>query len=134
MPTRSSTPKYRPTAWDAWIFAAVIALAAIVAVLFYGGASRGGDTVVTISVAGEVAERTALAQFDGEHVYTGNGYTLNVVAQHGQIRVSHSDCPGQDCIHTGGIRRVGQSIVCLPAQIVIRLESASPDGADVIVG
>ncbi|MBO4854198.1 MAG: NusG domain II-containing protein [Oscillospiraceae bacterium] len=134
MPTRSSPIKYRPTVWDALIAAAIIALGLLAAVLFYTKNARGGSAIVTVSVAGEVAERAALSQFDGDHVYTGNGYTLTVSAHDGEIFVSHSDCGGQDCVHTGAISRIGQSIVCLPAQIVIRLESASPGDADVIVG
>ena len=134
MITRSSRPKYRPTLRDTLIVAAIVALGLIVAALFYAKATRGGSAVVTVSVAGEVVEHTPVSQFDGDHVYTGNGYTLTVSAQDGQICVSHSDCDGQDCVHTGEIRRIGQTIVCLPAQIVIRLESASPGEADVIVG
>ena len=50
------------------------------------------------------------------------------------MRVEQSDCPSQDCVHTGTITRAGQSIVCLPAQIVVHLEGASEDAPDVIVG
>ena len=43
--------------------------------------------------------------------------------------------PTRDCVHTGAISRAGQSIVCLPAQVVVHLEGASaPDAPDVIVG
>ena len=134
MSTKSSPIKYRPTLWDALVAAAVVALGLIVAAAFYGGRLRGGTPTVVVSVKGEVVERTALSRFDGDHVYTGNGYTLTVSAQKGQVWVSSSDCPGQDCVHTGSISRIGQSIVCLPAQIVIRLEGSFSADADVIVG
>ena len=53
----------------------------------------------------------------------------------GAVSVTDSDCPTQDCVHTGAISRAGQSIVCLPAQVVVHLEGASvPDAPDVIVG
>ena len=53
----------------------------------------------------------------------------------GPAPVPDSDCPTQDCVHTGAISRAGQSIVCLPAQVVVHLEGASvPDAPDVIVG
>ena len=49
--------------------------------------------------------------------------------------MTDSDCPTQDCVHTGAISRAGQSIVCLPAQVVVHLEGASvPDAPDAIVG
>lgn len=49
--------------------------------------------------------------------------------------MTDSGCPTQDCVHTGAISRAGQSIVCLPAQVVVHLEGASgTDAPDVIVG
>ena len=49
------------------------------------------------------------------------------------VRVVSSDCPTQDCVHTGQISRAGQSIVCLPAHIVITLAGADAD-YDLITG
>ena len=47
-----------------------------------------------------------------------------------------SDCPTQDCVHTGTISRSGQSIVCLPARIVIQLTGGAADssGVDIVIG
>ena len=50
------------------------------------------------------------------------------------MAVTDSDCPTQDCVHTGVITRAGQSIVCLPAQVVVHLEGTASDAPDVIVG
>ena len=52
------------------------------------------------------------------------------------IRVALSDCPTQDCVHTGIIDRSGQSIVCLPARVIIRLEGGQrdPDALDAVLG
>ena len=48
--------------------------------------------------------------------------------------MAQSDCPGGDCVRTGTITRAGQSIVCLPEQVVVQLTGASADGPDVILG
>ena len=87
---------------------------------------------------GEV-ERINLESEEGIRSYSGHGYTLEVnLRPDGQpgVRVEHADCPTQDCVHTGIITRAGQSIVCLPARIIIRLEGGSePDGGpDLIIG
>ena len=53
------------------------------------------------------------------------------------VRVETSDCPTQDCVHTGTITRAGQSIVCLPARIIIQLQGgaqADGDAPDVVIG
>jgi len=94
-------------------------------------------------VDGEEVERCPLAEFpDGDSIYSHSGYTLKVGMSYPIypdkpcIRVVESDCPTQDCVHTGEIYRAGQSIVCLPARIIIALEggSASGDGPDIIIG
>ena len=48
-------------------------------------------------------------------------------------RVAESDCPGQDCVHTGTITRAGQSIVCLPEQVVVQLTGGG-GGPDAVLG
>ena len=49
-------------------------------------------------------------------------------------RVAESDCPGQDCVHTGTITRAGQSIVCLPEQVVVQLTGGGGGGPDAVLG
>jgi len=77
-------------------------------------------------------DRLPLAQF-GTHNYANNGYTLTVTATGGVVSVTQSDCPGQDCVHSGAVSRAGQSIVCLPARIVVELVGAA-DGYDLVTG
>ena len=128
------SPETKPTWWDSLVAAAVIALAVIVAVGFYAPKGGNGPLTVVISAGGEVVEQGTLLELSGIHTYTNRGYTLTVDIADGTVNVTDSDCPGHDCQHTPPISRSGQSIVCLPAQIVISLEGASLDAPDVVVG
>ena len=110
MNTYPSTPKLRPTLWDGAVAALVAALAIVTALCFYGRRT-GAPQTVTI---------------DGD-------YHLEIQVDSGGVCVVHSDCPGQDCVHTGRITRSGQSIVCLPEQVVIQLTGGTSD-ADVVLG
>ena len=134
MTSRSSTVKLKPTVWDGVIAAAVIAIAVIVAVVFYGNKTYSGELCVVVSVGNRVVDTLPLSDEESTHTYCHNGYTLLVLMDGSGVRVEQSDCPSQDCVHTGTITRAGQSIVCLPAQIVVHLEGASDDAPDVIVG
>lgn len=134
MTSRSSTVKLKPTVWDGVIAAAVIAIAVIVAVVFYGNKTYSGELCVVVSVGNRVVDTLPLSDEKSTHTYCHNGYTLLVLIDGSGVRVEQSDCPSQDCVHTGTITRAGQSIVCLPAQIVVHLEGASEDAPDVIVG
>lgn len=134
MTTNSSRPELKFNRYDA-VVAVVVALLAVAAALWFClPRAQTGDLTVVISVGGQETQRTGLKDF-APTTLSHNGYTLTVAADGDSVWVSDSDCPTQDCVHTGHIRRGGQSIVCLPAQVVVYLEgAASPDVPDVIVG
>ena len=138
--TSRSSPNLKPTLWDALVALAVIALAVVVAISVYSGKQDSGELTMVVSIGGAESARFSLSDLpDTEIPFSNNGYTLYVspVYDHGPIgvHVAHSNCPSQDCVHTGTITRAGQSIVCLPAQIVIHLEGTpTSDAPDVIVG
>ena len=134
MTTNASRPELKFNRYDAVVAAIVALLAVAVALWFYLPKTQSGELAVVISTGGEETERVKLNNFT-ETTVTHNGYTLRITADGNGVRVADSDCPTQDCVHTGTITRVGQSIVCLPAQVVVHLEgAASADAPDVIVG
>ena len=134
MSTNPSQHELKFNRFDALV-ALIIALLAVAAALwFYLPRSQSGQLTVVISVAGEETRRVPLSDFT-ETTVTGGGYTLRVSIRDGGVTVTDSNCPTQDCVHTGRISRAGQSIVCLPAQVAVQLVgAATPDAPDVIVG
>lgn len=134
MTTNASRPELKFNRYDAVVAAIVALLAVAVALWFYLPKTQSGELTVVISAGGEETERVKLNNFT-ETTVTHNRYTLRITADGSGVRVADSDCPTQDCVHTGTITRAGQSIVCLPAQVVVHLEgAASADAPDVIVG
>ena len=130
------SPELKPNLWDILVVLAVVALAAASALTVWPGRDSGSLTAV-VTTDGEELDRFAPADLAaGPRTYTHNGYTLTVTAEDGGLRVSEADCPTQDCVHTGAISRSGQSIVCLPARIIIQLTGgqADPGGVDVVIG
>lgn len=131
------SPKLRPNLWDGVVVLAVAALAVACAVgIWQGGGSQEALTAV-ISVDGTEVERIPLDQAgETRRTVEGGGYTLEICLTDTEVWVEHSDCPTQDCVHTGRISRSGQSIVCLPAQVVVELEggSTADDGLDAVIG
>lgn len=133
MSTNPSQHELKFNRFDALV-ALIIALLAVAAALwFYLPRSQSGQLTVVISVAGEETRRVPLSDFR-ETTVTGGSYTLRVSTRDGGVAVTDSDCPTQDCVHTGVISHAGQSIVCLPAQVVVHLEGTASDAPDVIVG
>ncbi len=62
---------------------------------------------------------------------TSRDITLTLCVRNGELFVSHSTCRDSVCRNTPPISRAGQSIVCAPAGVVIRIigEGAEVDGA-----
>ena len=130
MTTNASRPELKFNRYDAVVAAIVALLAVAVALWFYLPKTQSSELTVVISTGGEETERVKLNNFT-EATVTHNGYTLRITADGSGVRVTDSDCPTQDCVRTGTISRSGQSIVCLPARIIIQLTGGAADSNDV---
>ena len=146
------SPKLRPAVWDALVVLLIIALAAVCAFLTWTNGNSAGELTAIVTIDGQEVDRFAPADLlEGPRTYTGGGYTMEVAyglrgeapaldhqSPSGEqgVCVALSDCPTQDCVHTGTISRSGQSIVCLPAKFILRLEGGTPaeNAVDAILG
>ena len=63
-----------------------------------------------------------------------NGYHLTVKTEKNKAFVSASDCPDGVCRHTAPISRPGETILCVPAGVVLRVSGEKEGGDDVTVG
>lgn len=129
------SPELRPRIWDALVAAAVVVLAVVCAAVFWRGSSTDALTAV-ISVDGEETETVDLSALTEpeERVIQAEGYTLHLELSREGARMIASDCPTQDCVHTGTITRSGQSIVCLPARVSVVLAGGADSGVDAVIG
>ena len=120
-------PELKPNFWDVIVVLAVIALAALSAMTVWRGGTETGALTAVVTADGQEIDRFAPADLlNAPRTYSYNGVTLTVAAEDGNgLRVSSSDCPTQDCVRTG------QSIVCLPARIIIQLTGGAADSNDV---
>ena len=62
---------------------------------------------------------TASAQYDYYNV---------VVISGGTVSVTEASCKNQVCVKHGAISRPGESIVCLPNRMVVRIENSLEEG------
>lgn len=133
MTSKRSQPELKPKPLDALVVLAVLLLAAAAAWLSYGG--RSGDALTaTVKHRSQVVAQVELSSLTEEKTVSIDGaYHLTVTLDRTGAAVTDSDCPGQDCLHTGRITRAGQSIVCLPEQVIVTLEGKAPS-PDVVLG
>jgi len=50
-----------------------------------------------------------------------------------KIRIKHSNCPRQFCVHQGWINFDGESIICVPYKTLIEVQSASRPVVDAVI-
>ena len=133
MTSKRSQPELKPKPLDALVALAVLLLGVAAAWLAYGGQNSGALTAI-VKHRGQVVARVELSSLTEEKTVSIDGaYHLTVTLDRTGAAVTDSDCPGQDCLHTGRITRAGQSIVCLPEQVIVTLEGKAPS-PDVVLG
>ena len=76
--------------------------------------------------------KTVSLEEDVSFEITGK-YINRITVENGSIAITASDCPGEDCVHSGAIRASGRSIVCLPNAVEVRVVNAASD-VDFVVG
>lgn len=113
-----------------WILAAGVIAAAVLILCFqiFGSAS-GGSAVVSVTAGGEHYGTFSL---DQDQTVDING-TNQLVIEDGSARMEWADCPDQICVEHRKISRNGESIICLPNQVVISVESSQDSGLDGVV-
>lgn len=135
MYTRSSI-KRNFGVFDALAAVLVLLLAGLVFFAFYGRGGSNGPLTATITLDSETIGVYDLATVKDELLLTPEGlpYPLTIRLTADGAEVTESSCPSLDCQHTGHIDRSGESIICLPNKLVIRLSGGSDDGVDAVLG
>ena len=65
---------------------------------------------------------------DPENASAQYDYYNVVVISGGTVSVTEASCKNQVCVKHGRISRSGESIVCLPNRMVVRIENGSEEG------
>lgn len=106
------------------IFAALFVILLAAAVFLPSALKKDGASAV-VMLNGKEIGRLELAR-DAE-MTVRDEYTAHIVVRDGKVYVESSDCPGGDCVRSGGISRQGQSIVCLPNRMTVYIEGSDLD-------
>ena len=106
-------------------------LAALVCCGLWLGFRKDGGAVAVEQDGREIA-RYALSEDQTVRIEGERGYNLLVI-KGGEAWLSEADCPTRLCVKTGKIRYAGQSIVCLPHRLAVRIAGGA-SGLDAVTG
>lgn len=119
------------TRGDKYLLAGLLCLALLSMAMIYGRFSFfPGNTEslrAAISVRGKVIKMIDLpASAHSAFILQGRSGAASVEVDGARIRMQEAHCPGGLCVRQGWIEHPGQSIVCIPGEILIRIEGAAP--------
>lgn len=96
---------------------------------------KSGAPVAVIEQDGKEIRRVELSSIPQPETLLLEGeISVTVLLEPGQVSIVHSDCPDQICVNTGVLTRPGQSAVCLPARVAVRIVGETQSGVDGMTG
>ncbi len=108
----------------------VIILVCISVPICFSLLSKGDEKNAVVSVDGEIIKEMPLSENGTLEV---EGVIIEV--DNGKARAVKSDCPDGLCVKTKEAQNVGDSIICVPNKVSVRIVGIDEnEGADVVAG
>jgi len=119
------------TRGDKFLLAALVCFSLLSAGVLWGRfflpAGETKELQAVVTVRGEVVRSIPLStDAKSSFVVEGRIGPSTIEVDGGRVRMLEADCAGGICLKQGWIARPGQSVVCIPGEILIRIEGAAP--------
>ena len=101
------------------ILIAVIAVVTVVFALVYFGMQKDGGNAHVIKNGKEIAVYSLNENMTVP--ITDEKNTNVLVIENGKAYISHADCPDKICVNHRPVSKTGETIVCLPAKLVVEI-------------
>lgn len=115
---REASPGGKKIRGDLLLIGGVLLAALVLWLLLRPG---GAGAWVVVEQNGAETARYPLAEDRTVTLEGENGYNILTIAG-GAAAVTEADCGDHTCVRTGAISREGETIVCLPHHLIIRME------------
>jgi len=115
----------RATRLGDWLLIAALLAGAAAAQIYLARTGTQGETA-EVFVDGDLRARIALDR-PGKTMVTGRLGPVELVVEAGTIRVADAPCPHKVCIRMGRKGTAGDTIVCVPSHLLVRITGAPPE-------
>ena len=115
----------------------IIIIVIVLAIVLYLGNilinSNYDEMTVEVYSRGELIYQNILTEKTNDVLVIDNEYGYNkIIIVDGIVSMHEADCRDQVCVLSKPINRPGESIVCLPNQVIIEIKGISFNEIDVI--
>ena len=122
--------KTAPKRGDLYLIAGCLLAALVLCGLWLLLRQDGAEVIVEQN--GRETARYALADDRTVRIEREGGYNTLVILG-GEVWLMDADCPNLLCVKTGKVRYAGQSIVCLPHKLAVRIAGGA-SSLDAVTG
>ena len=112
---------------DAVLASILLAVCGAALLIWHGTADKGDIAVVTVD--GREVGAYPLSE-DTEVTIVGVGGENVLKISGGMADITDADCPDKICADHRPIENAGETIVCLPHKVVVKIVSEKDDGVD----
>lgn len=112
----------------------IVLCVALVLLLVYQMTAENGS-YVQVRVSGKVQGQYSL-DTNGTYEISGKGRGKNLlVVKDGKAYIKEANCPDKLCVKQGKVQKVGESLICLPNEVVVEVvrETSEPNDVDAVV-
>lgn len=106
-----------------------ILIVAFAGLLVFHFTQKNGDMVV-VTVDGVVYKEYPLNKEIAVDITGANGGTNHLVIKDGYADVTDASCPDKICVKSRKISKTGESIICLPNKVVVKIEGNNSGDVD----
>lgn len=87
-----------------------------------------------LSVTSDAGEMHYLLSEDQSFTVQSGGHTLSVVIEDQKAYVASSSCPDKTCLHQGKISSAGETVICVPSGVVLKILGEGSHENDIVAG
>lgn len=113
------------------LLSVVIAAAALILILDFGQEEADSLSAVVLRDGEEIA-RVSLDELEEPTEIRIDELGIIITAEKDRIRFTESSCLDQTCVHTGWLTRTGDTAVCLPNRVIVKLVGNNLSDIDII--
>ncbi|TLS48571.1 NusG domain II-containing protein [Paenibacillus antri] len=119
---------------DFWLIGIIVLAAAYFMVAYirqdHAADRYDGKAYAVVTVDGKPFRTIELTESAERYeIQTEFGYNLLEVKD-GGIRMLEADCPDDICIEIGEVRKLGETIVCLPNRVMVEIVGDAEEGGE----
>lgn len=105
---------------DFYLITGLLIVTAVLLGVIQFGMKKPGEMVV-VKVDGNVVKEISLNENTAFDIEGYQGGINRIVIEDGNVAMADADCPDKLCVHTGKIKKTGETIVCLPHRVVVEI-------------